>query len=123
MPTPGAQMHTARNLLHTSRSRFAACQLDHLPARFPERLSGLDLAGRIALQLEQHPALEHVAEDRSAVAVRRCALVGGWEFDELGHSVRTLGDPRWRDARHVRDLDVSELQHLLPPYQQNAESP
>src|SRR5262249_7743180 len=66
--------------------------VDHVSAGFPERLPGADDPLRLTFQLEEHFALQHVAEARSAVAVRRGARVAWWEFDEDGHHVEFFWD-------------------------------
>src|SRR5262249_364443 len=47
---------------------------------------------RLPFQLEAHFSLQHVAGDRSAVAVRRGARVAWWELDEGGHHVSSFWD-------------------------------
>jgi hypothetical protein len=45
------------------------------------------------------------------VAVRRDSGVGGWEFEELCHRMRSLGHGRGSGTEEIRFLDVSVTQH------------
>src|SRR6266536_1631456 len=70
----------------------AVLVVDDVAARLPERLAGPDDARRLTLELEHHLAVEHIAEARSGVPMRRGARVARWELDDDRHRVCTRRD-------------------------------
>src|SRR5262245_57317814 len=64
----------------------------HVTARLPKCLACNDFSRRIALELEEHPALEHVSEYRSRMSMWTQPGVRGRKLDELCHRVCALGD-------------------------------
>src|SRR6266511_4321136 len=48
-----------------------------------------DVAARLTLKLEHHLAVQHIAEARSGVPMRRSARVARWELHDDRHRVRT----------------------------------
>jgi hypothetical protein len=59
--------------------------VDDVTARLPERLAGPDHPLALTLELEEHLAVQHVAEQQSGVPVRRRAGVVGRQFDGRDH--------------------------------------
>jgi len=80
-------------------------------ARFPKRLARNDFPGCLTLQLKADPALHYISENRPGVAMRRDSGVSRWEFEELRHRVRTLGNGGGNGTEEIRFLDVSVTQH------------
>src|SRR5258708_1784470 len=78
----------------------AVLVVDDVATRLPERLASLDDTGRLTLELEHHLALQHVAEARSGVPMRRGARIARWELDDDRHRVRAR-----RDERRLRFLN------------------
>jgi hypothetical protein len=66
--------------------------MDDVATRLPERLAGADDAWRLAFELEHHLALQHVAEGRTGVAVRRGTGIARRVLDDDGHRVGPLRD-------------------------------
>src|SRR5258706_8655938 len=67
----------------------AVLVVDDVAARLPERLAGPDDTRRLTLKLEHHLAVQHLAEGRPGVPMRRSARVARWELDDDGHRVCT----------------------------------
>src|SRR5262245_66197653 len=70
--------------------------MDYVATGLPERLAGADDPLRLSFQLESHLSFEHVAEGWPRVAVRGCAGIARWEFDDNGHYMGAVRDVRWR---------------------------
>lgn len=68
----------------------AVLVVDDVAAGFPEGLAGLDDAFGLAFQLEEHFALQDVAEGGARVAVGRGAGVAGRELDDDRHRLHSL---------------------------------
>src|SRR6185312_473562 len=75
--------------------------VDDVPARLPERLPGPDDPLRLALELEDHLALEHVPEDGPGMTVRRAARIPRWQIEPNGHGLRALGNERGSCASNI----------------------
>src|SRR6266511_2987620 len=102
---------------------------EHGRARLPQRLAGPHDARRLTLKLEHHLAVQHIAEARSGVPMRRSARVARWELHDDRHRVRTRrnegrlrllhhGDrrlPRVR-ARLLSGARRLDVRHGRPPW-------
>ena len=94
--------------------------VDDVAAGFPERLAGANDARRLAFQLEQHLAFEHVAEGRPArMPVRRGARTARRVVDDDGHGVCAFRDERrlhfLHDRQRVFPCGVIVLRHRSFP--------
>src|SRR5215469_2716844 len=89
--------------------------VDDVTARFPERPASPDDTRWLTLELEHHLALQHIAEARSGVPMRRVARVAGRELDDDGHPVRARRDERRLHLLHNgnKRLQLSQAR-LLP---------
>src|SRR3954452_12390558 len=62
---------------------------------FPERLARLDHPRRLTLEFEEHLALQHVAESRTARVPMRRRTRAAWRIRDLhGHRVGVVGNER-----------------------------
>src|SRR5258706_11474823 len=78
--------------------------VDDVATRLPERLASPDDTRRLTLELEHHLALQHIAEGRSGVPMRRVARIAWREFDDDRHRVRARRDDRRLDFLHNGNL-------------------
>ncbi|GAB3846086.1 hypothetical protein GCM10027610_063570 [Dactylosporangium cerinum] len=79
---------------------IAVLVVDDVAARLPERLTGVQDPGWFALELEHHLAVQHVAERRAGVPVRRSARVTGRELHDDRHLVEAVRDVRRHGLLH-----------------------
>src|SRR5215469_11734900 len=74
--------------------------VDEVAARLPERLASPEDTRWLTLELEHHLALQHIAESRSGVPMRRVARMARREFDDDGHRVCARRNERRLDLLH-----------------------
>ena len=94
-PAPAARVQIANLVVHD------------VAAGFPKSLACNDFARRFPFDLEEDPALQYVAENRSGMTMRRESRVGGRQLDKLCHRMRTLWDPARGDAQKICDFGVA----------------
>jgi hypothetical protein len=69
--------------------------MDNVAAGSPERVSSAENAGRFAFELEQHLAVNHVAESWAAgKAMWRVTRRPWWMADENSHHMSTFRNQR-----------------------------
>src|SRR5215469_71837 len=94
---------------------IAVLIVDDVSARLPERLASPDDTRSLTLELEHHLALQHIAEARSGVPMRRIAWMTRRPLDDDGHRVRARRDERRLHLLHNGNSRLPRIRARLLP--------